>query len=103
MSEAKEEFLERSKKFWNPGKTQDWIDMGVDLVIDKREGYYLFDMDGKRLIDLHLNGGTYNLGHRNPELVEVLKAGTHRFDMGNHHFPAIARTALAEALRDCAP
>ena len=103
MSEAKEEFLERSKRFWNPGKTQDWIDMGVDLVIDKREGYYLFDMDGKRLIDLHLNGGTYNLGHRNPELVEVLKAGTHRFDMGNHHFPAIARTALAEALRDCAP
>ena len=49
MSEAKEEFLERSKRFWNPGKTQDWIDMGVDLVIDKREGYYLFDMDGKRL------------------------------------------------------
>lgn len=95
MSEAKKEFLDRSKKFWNPGKTQDWIDMGVDLVIDRREGYYLFDMDGRRLIDLHLNGGTYNLGHRHPELVEVLKAGTERFDMGNHHFPALARTALA--------
>jgi acetylornithine/succinyldiaminopimelate/putrescine aminotransferase len=103
MSEAKKEFLDRSKKFWNPGKTQDWIDMGVDLVIDRREGYYLFDMDGRRLIDLHLNGGTYNLGHRHPELVEVLKAGTERFDMGNHHFPALARTALAEVLQDCAP
>ena len=77
--------------------------MGVDLVIDRREGYFLFDMDGHRLFDLHLNGGTYNLGHRNPELVEVLKAGTTRFDMGNHHFPAIARTALAEALAACAP
>ncbi len=103
MSEAKLEFLERSKYFWNPGKTQDWLDMGVDLVIDRREGYYLFDMDGHRLIDVHLNGGTYNLGHRNPELVEVLKAGTARFDMGNHHFPALARTALAEALAACAP
>ena len=103
MSEAKQEFLARSKDFWNPGKTQDWIDMGVDLVIDRREGYYLFDMDGRRLIDLHLNGGTYNLGHRHPELVEVLKAGTARFDMGNHHFPALARTALAEALKLCAP
>lgn len=103
MSQAKQEFLARSKEFWNPGKTQDWIDMGVDLVIDRREGYYLFDMDGRRLIDLHLNGGTYNLGHRNPELVEVLKAGTARFDMGNHHFPALARTALAEALQRCAP
>jgi acetylornithine/succinyldiaminopimelate/putrescine aminotransferase len=35
--------------------------------------------------------------------VEVLKAGTERFDMGNHHFPALARTALAEALKECAP
>ena len=103
MSEAKQEFLERSKYFWNPRKTQDWQDMGIDLVIDHREGYYLYDMDGKRLIDVHLNGGTYNLGHRHPELVEVLKAGTARFDMGNHHFPALARTALAEALADCAP
>jgi len=103
MSEAKTEFLERSKKFWNPGKTQDWIDFGVDLVIDRREGYYLYDMDGRRLLDFHLNGGTYNLGHRNPELVEALKAGTQRFDMGNHHFPALARTALAEALKECAP
>jgi len=103
MSEDKLEFLERSKAFWNPGKTQDWQDMGVDLVIDRRERYYLYDMDGRRLIDVHLNGGTYNLGHRHPELVEVLKAGTERFDMGNHHFPALARTALAEALAACAP
>ncbi len=103
MSQTKTEFLEKSKTFWNPGKTQDWIDMGVDLVIDWREGYYLFDMNGQRLIDLHLNGGTYNLGHRNPELVEVLKAGSERFDMGNHHFPALARTTLAEALQSVAP
>lgn len=103
MSQEKLEFLARSKAFWNPGKTQDWQDMGVDLVIDRREGYYLYDMDGRRLIDAHLNGGTYNVGHRHPELVEVLKAGTARFDMGNHHFPALARTALAEALAACAP
>ncbi|HHZ67619.1 MAG TPA: aspartate aminotransferase family protein [Gammaproteobacteria bacterium] len=103
MSEAKIDFLDRSRSFWNPGKTQDWQDMGIDLVIDRREGYYLYDMDGRRLIDLHLNGGTYNLGHRNPELVQALKTGAERFDMGNHHFPALARTALAEALAACAP
>ena len=103
MSPEKYEFIQRSKQFWNPGKTQNWQDMGVDLVIDRREGYYLYDLDGKRLIDVHLNGGTYNLGHRNPELVEVLKVATDKFDMGNHHFPALARTALAEALIACAP
>ncbi len=94
----KQAFIEKSKAYWNPGKTQAWQDMGVDLVIDRREGYLLWDMDGRRLIDLHLNGGTYNIGHRHPELVEVLNRGTQRFDMGNHHFPSLARTALAERL-----
>ncbi|MCC2688297.1 MAG: patA [Rhizobiaceae bacterium] len=98
QSPEKRDFLARSKEFWNPGKTQSWQDMGVDLVIDRREGYLLWDMDGRRLIDLHLNGGTYNIGHRHPELVEVLNRGTQRFDMGNHHFPSQARTALAERL-----
>jgi acetylornithine/succinyldiaminopimelate/putrescine aminotransferase len=103
LSEAKLQVLQASKTFWNPDKTQFWQEAGVDLVIDRREGYCLYDMDGKRLIDVHLNGGTYNLGHRNAELIEVLNAGARRFDMGNHHFPALARTALAEKLAACTP
>jgi len=103
VSARKELFLEQSKRFWNPGKTRFWQEAGVDLVIDFRDGYCLYDMDGRRLIDMHLNGGTYNLGHRHPELVEVLKQATGHFDMGNHHFPALARTALAEELAACTP
>ncbi|WP_457940436.1 class-III pyridoxal-phosphate-dependent aminotransferase [Mesorhizobium sp. 10J20-29] len=100
QSPEKREFIAKSKTFWNPGKTQAWQDMGVDLVIDRREGYFIWDMDGRRLIDLHLNGGTYNIGHRHPELIEILNRGTQRFDMGNHHFPSQARTALAERLAE---
>jgi acetylornithine/succinyldiaminopimelate/putrescine aminotransferase len=66
---SKQEMLAKSKQFWNPDKTQFWIDSGVPLVIDRREGYFIYDVEGKRLIDVHLNGGTYNLGHRNPEVV----------------------------------
>jgi acetylornithine/succinyldiaminopimelate/putrescine aminotransferase len=101
--DSKAEMLAKSKEFWNPDKTQFWSDAGVDLVIDKREGYFLFDLDGRRLIDLHLNGGTYNLGHRNPEVLAAVTAGMEQFDMGNHHFPSVARTALAEALIRTAP
>jgi acetylornithine/succinyldiaminopimelate/putrescine aminotransferase len=100
---SKAELLEKSKLFWNPGKTQFWIDAGVDLVIDRREEYFLYDMSGSRLIDVHLNGGTYNLGHRNPEVVAAVVAGLEHVDIGNHHFPSIARTALAEALITTAP
>ena len=100
---SKGEVLAKSKEFWNPGKTQFWIDSGVPLVIDRREDYFIYDMSGKRLIDVHLNGGTYNLGHRNPEVVQAVTVAMQHFDIGNHHFPSLARTALAEALVSSAP
>ncbi|TVX99343.1 aspartate aminotransferase family protein [Mycolicibacterium porcinum] len=101
--ESKAEVLDKAKTFWNPDKTQFWTDTGVDLVIDRREGYFLWDMGGRRLIDLHLNGGTYNLGHRNPEVMQAITEGMEHFDVGNHHFPSVARTALAQRLVETAP
>jgi len=100
---SKDSILEKSIKWWNPGKTRQWQEDGVDLVIGKREGYYLYDMNGKELMDVHLNGGTYNLGHRNPEVIGALVEALEYFDIGNHHFPAIARAQLAEALSRCTP
>ncbi len=99
----KDDFLSRSRQYWNNDKTQFWQDAGVDLVIDRREGYFLWDMEGRRLMDVHLNGGTYNLGHRNPEVVTAVRSAMDQFDMGNHHFPSLARTALAEQLVVTAP
>ena len=101
--DSKTEVLDRAKTFWNPDKTQFWIDAGVDLVIDRREDYFLWDMSGRRLIDMHLNGGTYSLGHRNPEVIQALSEGMQYFDVGNHHFPSVARTALAQRLVETAP
>ncbi|MDO3403016.1 aminotransferase class III-fold pyridoxal phosphate-dependent enzyme [Mycolicibacterium neoaurum] len=101
--ESKEQVLEQATAFWNPDKTQFWTDSGVDLVIDRREGYFLWDMGGRRLIDMHLNGGTYNLGHRNPEVMQAISDGMAHFDVGNHHFPSVARTALAQRLVQTAP
>ena len=75
----------------------------MPLVIGRREGYVIHDVGGKRLIDMHLNGGTYNLGHRNPEIVAAVTQAMAYFDIGNHHFPSVARTALAKALVATAP
>lgn len=100
---SKSSVLDKSIQYWNPGKTKQWQRDGVDLVIGKREGYYLYDMDGKQLMDLHLNGGTYNLGHRNQEIISTLKDAMDQFDIGNHHFPSIARAQLAEKFDQCTP
>ena len=44
--ESKADFLRRSEEFWNPDKTRFWQDAGVDLVIDRREGYLLLGHGG---------------------------------------------------------
>ncbi|NSL51052.1 class-III pyridoxal-phosphate-dependent aminotransferase [Calidifontibacillus erzurumensis] len=100
---SKEEVLRKSIEWWNPGKTRQWHEDGIDFVMGKREGYYIYDMNGKRLMDLHLNGGTFNLGHRNPEIILALKEALEEFDIGNHHFPSIGRAQLAEALARSTP
>ncbi|MCQ0092265.1 aminotransferase class III-fold pyridoxal phosphate-dependent enzyme [Roseovarius sp. M141] len=101
--DSKDDLLKKAAEYWNPGKVQFWSDAGTPMVIDRREEYFLHDMSGKRLIDLHLNGGTYNFGHRNAELVATLKSGLDYFDMGNHWFPSVARAAFAEKLIQTAP
>jgi acetylornithine/succinyldiaminopimelate/putrescine aminotransferase len=86
-----------------PARVEAWLKIGIPLVIGRREGYRLWDVDGRELLDLHLNGGTFNLGHRNPELVEVLRHALDELDVGNHHFPSEARADLAEELARLTP
>jgi len=95
---SKQEMLAKSKQFWNPDKTQFWIDSGVPLVIDRREGYFIYDVEGKRLVDVHLNGGTYNLGHRNPEVTAAVTAAMQRFGMRRTVMSALAILAAGVAL-----
>ncbi|QMW24190.1 class-III pyridoxal-phosphate-dependent aminotransferase [Sandaracinobacteroides saxicola] len=71
---------------------------GVEIVMGKREGYRFADQSGRWLHDLHLNGGTFNLGHRNPVLCGVLAVALTEVDIGNHHFPSPARARLAQQL-----
>jgi acetylornithine/succinyldiaminopimelate/putrescine aminotransferase len=103
MTYNKARVLEDAISYWNPGKTRFWQQAEVPLVIGRREMYYLYDLSGHRLIDCHLNGGTYNLGHRNPEIIDALVEGTKEFDIGNHHFPAIMRSVLCRRLAEVMP
>ena len=100
---SKEEVFSKSMKYWNSGKTKEWLDLGIDLVIGKREGYYFWDMEGKKLMDVHINGGTYSLGHRNTEVIEALVEGTKQCDIGNHHFPSPLKALLAETVIKASP
>ncbi|GBR74894.1 acetylornithine/succinyldiaminopimelate/ putrescine aminotransferase [Candidatus Termititenax aidoneus] len=98
MTSVKEQVIADSLQYWNTGKTQEWQDLGINFVMGKREGYYFWDLDGQRLMDVHINGGTFSLGHRNPEIMEALIKGLEEYDIGNHHFPSPQKAALAKEL-----
>ncbi len=86
-----------------PGRVERLDRGGIDFVPDRREGYRYWDADGRELLDLHLNGGTFNLGHCNPDLVALLHAEAPRWDIGNHHFASEPKARLAQALIDATP
>lgn len=77
---------------------------GIDFALGRREGPYLWDLDGeKRLIDCHCNGGVFNLGHRNPEVIQTLVESLQALDIGNHHLISEQRATLARRLAELAP
>jgi putrescine aminotransferase len=83
------------------GKVDYFSQAGIDFVAGERQGIYLCDIDGKRLINCHSNGGVFNLGHRNPRIMRALQDALEEYDIGNHHlisFPtAAAITAITAA------
>jgi acetylornithine/succinyldiaminopimelate/putrescine aminotransferase len=86
------------------GKARFFQSAGIDFVMGRREGPYIWDAGGQvRLIDCHCNGGVYNLGHRNPELIRVLVESLGELDIGNHHLISEPRAALAERLAGLTP
>ena len=104
MNDQREKTKEQNRKYLCPEKIRIFNDIGIDLIIGKREGTYIYDIDGKKLIDLHINGGTFNLGHRPPEIIRALNEAIDLgLDIGNHHFPSSQRGLLAEKLVDLTP
>jgi len=86
------------------GKAAFFEAAGIDFALGKRDGPYLWDVTGeKRLIDCHCNGGVFNLGHRNPEVVRTLVESLETLDIGNHHLISAQRATLALKLAELAP
>ena len=64
-------------------KAEFYAQAGIDFVMGKREGIFIWDLDGKRLINCHSNGGVFNLGHRNPRDPTFSGAGRWAFQTGS--------------------
>src|SRR5207344_3340190 len=65
-----------------------------------REGAWFHDAfdPGRRWLNCHCNGGVFNLGHRNPEVIAAVRAALDDLDIGNHHLVSGWRAELARRL-----
>jgi acetylornithine/succinyldiaminopimelate/putrescine aminotransferase len=95
---GRDEALSLAEQYLCPDRVRTFRALGGGIVMGRREGYRIHDVDGRGWWDLHLNGGVFNLGHRNPELVAALVGALDELDIGNHHFPSVERALLAERL-----
>jgi acetylornithine/succinyldiaminopimelate/putrescine aminotransferase len=102
-SPTKAKALRAAYDYVIPGRVQGFHELGVDLIMGRREGYRFWDIDGREYLDFHLNGGVFNLGHRNPELISILRSSLETLDIGNHHFPSVQRAELAQLMARLAP
>ncbi|MDZ7271579.1 MAG: aspartate aminotransferase family protein [candidate division KSB1 bacterium] len=102
--DGKGRIIERFARHVSSGKVEFFSSVGLDFVFGRREGVYVWDVEGRqRLIDCHCNGGVFNLGHRHPRVVAALKAALEELDIGNHHFISEHRGLLAERLAALCP
>ena len=86
------------------GKAAFFKKYGMDFVMGQRDGAWIHDMDGnKRLFNCHSNGGVFNLGHRNQEIIDTLRSALDDLDIGNHHFMSQERSALAQQITSTMP
>ncbi len=86
------------------GKAAFFLDRQIPFVFGRREGPFIWDIDGrKRLINCHCNGGVYNLGHRHTAIIGALLEALQEIDIGNHHFVSREKAELAEMLANCCP
>jgi len=101
--ESKQKITELFARHVSSGKVEFFKSAGIDFVLGKREGVFLYDVSGKRLINCNSNGGVFNLGHRNPLVLAALREALEELDIGTHHTVSEHRALLAERLAAISP
>jgi putrescine aminotransferase len=95
--------IENFGRHVSAGKVKFFQQFGLEFVPGKREGCYLYDLEGKAFLNCHCNGGVFNLGHRHPKIIEATRMAMEMWDMGNHHLISAPRAMLGARLAELMP
>lgn len=102
--QTKEQIVEDYARYLNPGRVAVFRAMGLEFVPGKREGAWIWDVDGSsRLLNCRCSGGVFNLGHRPPRVVAAVRRAMDEIDVGDHMLLSETRAALGKRLAEITP
>jgi len=73
LETIKTQILADFSKYVNPQKARVLKNAGLDIIEGKREGAAVWDITGEKYIDCITSAGSFNVGRRNPEVIQALK------------------------------
>ena len=76
------------------------FDLASQIVVDRAEGDFVWDVDGRRYIDFQNGWATNPVGNANPEIIEAVHAAQRRYGF---HYDHPLRYQLAERLAEIMP
>ena len=91
--------IERDARTLSPSYTREYA-----LVVDHAQGAELWDVDGKRYVDMMAGVAVLNVGHRHPRVVAAVEAQLEKFwhiCLSDFYYPVAVE--LAEKLQTIAP
>ncbi len=102
-SENRERVLKEFAKHINPSRVRILKSAGLDLIEDRREGAYVWDISGKKYLDCMTGAGSFNVGRRNPQVIQALKNALEHYDVGGFLFFSELKVELAKKLASISP
>ncbi len=103
LEATKNEALATFAKYVNPQKTRILKNAGLDIIEGKREGAFVWDITGKKYIDCITSAGSFNVGRRNPEIIDTLKKALDEYDLGAFLLCSKQKADLAAKLAGITP
>ena len=93
---------EKYTKYINPNlaKLMGFAGFGVEI---RAEGCYIYDHEGRQFLDCLGGYGTFTFGHRNPVVIEAVKAQLDQIALSGKAFFTKQQADLAEKLAEITP
>ena len=102
-SDKKKDLLDRYAYRFGAMRVRTMSHLGLDIFETEREGCRSKDIDGRILLDALALQGVFNLGRRHPAIVDALKQGLERLDLGNNFLMSEEQLTLADKLAATTP